>query len=180
MAKQLVSTNPEILSAFAYWLCLATGILASVGLTFVMFDSETTASSQSGFFSPYFSVITMMIYLWQFIILRSKLSLRQKSAAFALVLGTAIPFIYWKCMVLRTVESGTLGHLLGNPIWVLPVPVVTFFMFSRKSLDDLSEFQLGGFVLLVFVALFVWTAVVSLTLVLTGLAPNWEVYFTSC
>ena len=153
----------------------ATAAITSVVILTVLFDAECHSKFRSGLFSPYFSMIMSAIYAWQFAILQARFAWHVKQLCFALVVAASLPFIYWRCFPLPTIESGTLVHCIANPVWVLPIPIATFYMFRRTRFRELSEMQIFRFVALVVLALFAWSVVCSLSLIYAGLAANWHV-----
>lgn len=173
---QKFSTGPSV----ARFLMCAMSALVSLVVITALFDSGCHPKFQYGFFSPYFSLILLIIYLWQFAILRSHLSWRAKQTCFAIVLAVSLPFIYWRCFPVPTIEVGTLTHVLANSVWVLPVPIATFYLLGKTSLRDLSENRLAALASRIILAVFAWTVIWSSTLMITGLAANWTNNFSAC
>ena len=75
------------------------GAVASLGLLFVMFQCDANPRFNYGYFSPYCTSILAIIYAWKIIILRSCLPNFQKRNSFLLLMGLALPFVFWKCAV---------------------------------------------------------------------------------
>jgi hypothetical protein len=180
MTNQSTSMPRSFLPRVQSTLSLATCIVASVGALWLLFEVDVFSKYRHGLFSPYLSSILLTIYLWQFIILRSNLSNLQKRISFGLLLSAALPFIYWRCFPVPTIEINTFGHIIGNPIWVLPIPIASFFLFNEDAFQHLSEKRIALWICQIVVAFAVWTAVWSWILILTGLATSWQYGFSGC
>ena len=180
MPKTTTARTSSFISQGARMLLFALGAIASVVVLKVLFDAECHSRFAYGFFSPYFSSILLVIYVWQFAILQTRLSWQSKQLCFAMVLAVSLPFIHWRCFPLPTIEAGTLTHFVSNPAWVLPVPVATFYKLRRTSFRDLSEKQFAILVCLISFAVLVWSVAWLCMLVITGFAPSWVNYFTNC
>ena len=156
------------------------GAVASLGLLFVMFQCDANPRFNYGYFSPYCTSILAIIYAWKIIILRSCLPNFQKRNSFLLLMGLALPFVFWKCAVTPTVEAYSLAHILGSPIWILLIPIASFFLFEFTSGPQSIEKHLPRLFVETVILFPIWTAIVAVTLVATGLTADWTNMFFRC
>ena len=121
-----------------------------------------------------------MIYAWKIVITASCLPKLHKRSCFLLLIALALPFVYWKCAVTPTIEAYSLAHIFGSPIWILAIPIVSFFLFEFSSGPQPIEKHLTRWFIETVVLIPIWTGIVAFTLIATGLASDWTNMFFGC
>ena len=147
--------------------------MLTIAVLITLHSRQAGPKNYFGVFSPYFSSLLAAIYLWKFAILRSRWPRASRQVAFVILLALAMPFVYFKCIMLPTYASYW-THLVVTPLWVLTIPVVSFFFFDqKKKLVRFDEYWLRSLIELT-VLVPIWSVILSIVTVYLGLA---EIYY---
>ena len=105
----------------------------SIAVLLALFQTDSGAQTSYGVFSPYAPSLLLAIYLWKYAILKHRVPRYTKQLTFGLLIAISLPFVYWKCFIVPRDVVSSSGHLLGSPIWILLVPILSFvFLDCRR------------------------------------------------